>query len=89
MNRKPTKIDDEIRRGVRGSDLSRAAICRASNLDAGHLTRFMGRQAGLSISSLERLAAALSMQVILRPLPDKPDKLDKRRRKGARKCRTH
>ena len=80
MKCEPIKINDEIRRAVRDSRLSRAAICRAAGIDQGLLSNFMAGRRRLGVADMSRLADALGMELIVRPLPGR------RRRKGAAKC---
>ena len=63
-------MSDRLREAIDGSGLSRYAICKACDIDKGTMSRFMSKQVGLSLETIDRLADFLGMELV------------KRRRKG-------
>ena len=68
MTRERKKLSEAIRQAVRDFDGSRASICRAAGISEGLLSHFMADRKGLSIASLDRLADALGLEIVARPL---------------------
>lgn len=66
MNMSKKRLNDQIRDAVAGSGMSRYAICKAIELDQGAMSRFMNGKAGLSLDVLDRLAALLGLEVVVK-----------------------
>jgi transcriptional regulator with XRE-family HTH domain len=57
-------FSDQIREAVDASGMSRYAICNATGISQATMSRFMHRQGGLSMASLDRLADLLGLAVV-------------------------
>jgi len=64
MRSKRLRLSDQIRRAVDDSGLSRYAICKASGLDKGAMSRFMAGRVGLSLPTLDALADVLALRIV-------------------------
>lgn len=64
--RDPIPLSDQLRELVRSSGLSMMAVARATEIDQAALSRFLSRQRGLSLASLDRLGAFLDVRVTAR-----------------------
>jgi transcriptional regulator with XRE-family HTH domain len=64
MTRKPAKLSDQIRQAVDRSGMSRYRICKIIGLDEGMMSRFMSRKMGLSVRTLDNLAAVLRLTIV-------------------------
>ncbi len=65
-------LNDQIRRVVDRSGLSRYRICQEIDLDQTLISCFMSGQSGLSIKSLDRLAKLLGLTVsVKKPKKDR------------------
>lgn len=58
-----SSLSDEIRKAIDASGSSRYAICRAIDLDPAVMSRFMSRQSGLSLDTLDKLAKFLDLHI--------------------------
>jgi transcriptional regulator with XRE-family HTH domain len=63
-SRSPPTFSDQVRAAVDGSGLSRYRICQEIGLAQATLSRFMTGKGGLSMESLDRLAALLKLRVV-------------------------
>ena len=63
MKAKP--ISDQLRTAIDKSDLSRYRICQEVDMDEGHMSRFMKKKAGVSVSLLEQIAETLRLRLNL------------------------
>jgi hypothetical protein len=61
--KKREKLSDQVRRAVEASGQSRYAICKALGLAQATMSRFMCRQGGLSMDSLDALADLLDLNI--------------------------
>jgi hypothetical protein len=59
------KLTDQVRHCVDKSELSRYAIGTLAKIDHGALSRFMAGNGGLSLDSLDRLAEALGLVIVV------------------------
>ena len=78
-------LGDQIRAAVNQSGMSRYAICKAAGIDQASFSRFMAGKVGLTLASLDRLAAVLGLFVVARgPVrvspPAKPGRKPKKER---------
>jgi transcriptional regulator with XRE-family HTH domain len=60
----PKTFSDQIRTAVDGSGQSRYRICAEIGVAQATMSRFMNGKGGLSMNSLDRLAALLSLSVV-------------------------
>lgn len=58
---------DEIRRAIEASGKSRYRLWQETGIDQSHLSKLMSGTAGLSVESLQRLAEALDLEILIRP----------------------
>ena len=56
-------LTDEIRAAIDDSGRSRYSLCRQIGLDPAVMSRFMSRQRGLSLNTLDKLAKALDLHI--------------------------
>jgi transcriptional regulator with XRE-family HTH domain len=61
--KRATPLTDQIRQAVDASGLSRYRICKMLGIAESVLSRFMSRKAGLSLDTLDRLAALLDLHL--------------------------
>jgi hypothetical protein len=66
MAKQSKSFSDQIRDAVDASGMSRYVICNAIGISQSTMSRFMGRQGGLSMASLDRLADLLGLAVVAR-----------------------
>ncbi len=59
---------EQLRKAAQASGLSMLALAEQSGLRYMSVHRFMARNAGLTVESCERLAQALGLKVVLRPV---------------------
>jgi len=62
-----SKLLDEIRRAIKASDKTRYRLSQETSIPQSQLSRFMTGETGLSIEAMERLTAALGLEVTIRP----------------------
>lgn len=58
------RLSDQIRKAIDRSDMSKYAICKAAEIDQSVMSRFMARKAGMTLESLDRLAAVLDLRIV-------------------------
>jgi len=73
MDKKRIKLSDQVRRAVDASGLTRYRISKIAGLHESVLCRFMPGEIEITTGTLDRLADALGLDIVVRP---------KRRRKG-------
>jgi DNA-binding phage protein len=68
MNAKRSKpnLADQIRAAIEKSRMTRYAIWQKSGVDQSALHRFMVKGVNLQVESLEAVAAALGLEIVLR-----------------------
>ena len=64
--RRQTAFLDQIRRAIRRSGASQYSLSREAQVPEGSLSRFVRGKRGLSCESLERVAEALGLEVVIR-----------------------
>ena len=64
MVRHGQKLTQQIRSAVDASGLSRYAICKATGIDKGHMSRFMAGKCWLSAETLDALAELLKLEIV-------------------------
>ena len=57
----------QIRAAVEAGDKSRYRLAKESGISEGQLSRLMSGERGLSVANVEKLAAALGLEIIIRP----------------------
>lgn len=62
--RRRVSFSDQVRKAIDASGLSRHAICVAIELDRAVMSKFMAGKCGLSLESLDRLAAFLGWRLV-------------------------
>jgi transcriptional regulator with XRE-family HTH domain len=60
------RILDAIREAIAKSDLSAYELAKRSGIDKAALSRFINSGAGLSIESIERIAPALGLEIVVK-----------------------
>jgi len=63
MSKERIRFSDQIRRAVNASDLSRYRICKEAGIDQGAFSRFMAGKVGMSLPTLDALAAILDLHI--------------------------
>jgi transcriptional regulator with XRE-family HTH domain len=63
MSRRP--FSEQIRDAIRSSDTSRYVLARASGISEAALSRFMQGKQGLTLTSLDKLADTLGLEVVV------------------------
>lgn len=63
----PESLGDGIRGAIKASPLSLREIARRTDLDPAALSRFVNGKAGMSLDSLNRIAAELGLRVVAKP----------------------
>ncbi len=56
-------VTEQLRQAIDDSGESRYAICKALDIDQGHLCRFVAGQSGLGLDVLNRLCAYLGLEL--------------------------
>jgi transcriptional regulator with XRE-family HTH domain len=67
MSTPPKTFSDQIRDSVDTSGVSRYRICKEIGISEATMSRFMNGKGGLSMASLDRLAALLGLEIVARP----------------------
>lgn len=62
---KARRLSDQIRKAIDASGLSRYRICKAIGLDQGAMSKFMSRERGLELATIDRLGELLGLRVVL------------------------
>jgi transcriptional regulator with XRE-family HTH domain len=66
MKTKRVRLSDQIRRAIDNSGVSRYAICKATGIDKGLMSRFMAGKGTLAMPTLDALADVLGLDVVAR-----------------------
>ena len=84
------RLAARIRRAVEASGVTRARLCRAAGIEEAAMSRFMRGLAGLTLTSVERLADVLGLEVVQRGPIRLPLALKRGRakKKGGKPCAT-
>jgi hypothetical protein len=61
-----SKLFAEVRTAVAKAGIPSAEIARRSAIDKASLSRFLSGTTGLSVPSLERVAAAVGLEIVVR-----------------------
>jgi predicted XRE-type DNA-binding protein len=77
MIRRVSQILDTVRRAVQTSDKTRYRLSQETGIPQSQLSRLMTGEKGLSFDAMERLVAALGLEIVIRP-----KKAGRRQRKG-------
>lgn len=68
MGRKRVKLIDQIRRAASECDMSHYGLAKAAGMDVAAVSRFISGTRGLSMESIDALAAVLKLRIV----SDKP-----------------
>jgi len=60
-------LEGDIKKAIETSGQSRYRIAKETGVSQAHLSRLMSGQRGLGVDMLERLAAHLELEIIIRP----------------------
>ena len=60
-------LEGDIKKAIEASGQSRYRIAKETGVSQAHLSRLMSGQRGLGVDMLERLAAYLELEIIIRP----------------------
>ncbi len=58
-------LSDQIRDAVRKSGLSGYRICEKTGIEPASLSRFLSGERGMSLASLDKLAALLRLKIVV------------------------
>jgi hypothetical protein len=61
-----SKILNEIRKAIEGSNKSRYRLSKDTSIPQSQLSRLMTGESGLSFEALERLVDALGLEIVIR-----------------------
>jgi transcriptional regulator with XRE-family HTH domain len=61
----PDRLSDQLRHLIRGSGISRYRLAQDTGIDQAMLSRFMAGKGGLSMNSIDALAAVLRISLAL------------------------
>ncbi len=61
------QVFDTIRKAIEASGKTRYRLSKETGIDQAQLSRLMAGKEGVSVENLERLAAALGLEIIIRP----------------------
>jgi len=70
-----SKILDAIRKAIEAGDKTRYQLSKETGLDQAQLSRLMSGAGAMSYENLERLADALGLEIIIRPMKVKAGKV--------------
>ena len=65
MRQRPDKLTDQIRRAIAACGVSRYRLWKETGIDQAVLSRFMAGKAGMTLKSLDVLAAALNLRIVV------------------------
>jgi predicted XRE-type DNA-binding protein len=57
------QLSEQIRKAIDASGMSRYRICKEIGMPESNMSVFMGRKVGLSMATLDRLAAYLDLRI--------------------------
>ncbi len=63
MAKRRKSLSDQVRAAIDASDLSRYAICKHIGLAESTMSKFMSKQGGLSMRTLDALADLLDLNI--------------------------
>lgn len=69
---------EDLRKAMKASEKTRYRLWQETGIDQSHLAKFLSGEAGLSFENMERLAAALGLEIITRPAKRKAGKAKER-----------
>lgn len=59
------KLSDQIRKAINNSGMTRYAISKATGVGQDVLSRFMSRERGMELATLDRLADFLDLNIVV------------------------
>ncbi len=57
-------LSAQLRAAIKASELSMLAICRATGIDRGAMSRFVNGKAGFRLESADRVVSALGLRLV-------------------------
>jgi len=66
MSKRRTSLTDQVRRAILTSGLTRYRISQETGVDHAALSRFMAGKTSLTLTSLDRMADVLGLDVVAR-----------------------
>ena len=63
--RKLSPLSDQLRGIIADHELSRYAICKEADVDAGQMHRFVNGNGRLTTDSLDRIGAVLKLRLVI------------------------
>ena len=66
MAQRRATLNDQMRRAVDESGMSRYAICKATVMDQANMSRFMSGETGLTLETADRIAKLLNLELVKR-----------------------
>jgi len=66
MAKRQLPISEQVRQAIRDADCTRYAISKATGIDQAVLSKFLSGERGMSLDSLDKLAAFLKLDITVR-----------------------
>ena len=63
--REPEMLSEQVRRVILDSELTQYRISKLAGMSQAQLSRFMATGAGISIETLDRIAAVLKLRLVV------------------------
>jgi len=63
--RKPELLSEQLQRIILDGELTRYRICKLAGIDQGQLHRFVTTGKGISIETLDKIAAVLRLRLVV------------------------
>lgn len=73
-----SNVLDDLCKAMKASGKTRYRLWKETGIDQSHLAKLLSGEAGLSVENLEKLAAALGLEIIIRPAKRKAGKTKER-----------
>lgn len=66
MTERTPRVSDDLRKAIRSSPISRYRIFKLTGIDQAALSRFLNKRSGISLETVDRLAAVLRLRLVAR-----------------------